>query len=60
MFISFQILVVFRNPKDVAASFFHFHNNAPSVPSYNSWEEFFSEFMNGRGTLCYPSIDLGV
>ncbi|XP_077200292.1 sulfotransferase 6B1-like isoform X2 [Paroedura picta] len=42
-----KILVVFRNPKDAAASFFHFHNNAPSVPSYNTWEEFFSEFMNG-------------
>nr|XP_056708860.1 sulfotransferase 6B1 [Euleptes europaea] len=43
-----KILVVFRNPKDTAASFFHFHNNAPSVPSYDSWEEFFSEFMNGK------------
>ncbi|KAM9273142.1 LOW QUALITY PROTEIN: sulfotransferase 6B1 [Cariama cristata] len=36
------------NPKDTAVSFFHFHNNVPSVPSYSSWDEFFSEFMHGR------------
>ncbi|XP_010180890.1 PREDICTED: sulfotransferase 6B1-like, partial [Mesitornis unicolor] len=43
-----QILVLFRNPKDTAVSFFHFHNSVPSIPSYSSWDEFFSEFMNGR------------
>nr|XP_038033508.1 sulfotransferase 6B1 isoform X2 [Anas platyrhynchos] len=43
-----KILVLFRNPKDTAVSFFHFHNNVPSVPSYSSWDEFFSEFMNGK------------
>ncbi|KGL80540.1 Sulfotransferase 6B1, partial [Tinamus guttatus] len=42
------ILVLFRNPKDTAVSFFHFHNNAPSIPNYSSWDEFFSEFMNGK------------
>ncbi|NXA32723.1 ST6B1 Sulfotransferase, partial [Eudromia elegans] len=42
------ILVLFRNPKDTAVSFFHFHNNMPSIPSYSSWDEFFSEFMNGK------------
>ncbi|KAF1509878.1 Sulfotransferase 6B1, partial [Eudyptula albosignata] len=43
-----KILVLLRNPKDTAVSFFHFHNNVPSVPSYSSWDEFFSEFMNGK------------
>ncbi|XP_009487255.2 sulfotransferase 6B1 [Pelecanus crispus] len=43
-----KILVLFRNPKDTAVSFFHFHNNVPSVPSYSSWDEFFSEFLNGK------------
>ncbi|OXB80296.1 UNVERIFIED_CONTAM: hypothetical protein H355_013694 [Colinus virginianus] len=43
-----KILVLFRNPKDTAVSFFHFHNNVPSIPSYSSWDEFFSEFMNGK------------
>ncbi|NXJ83793.1 ST6B1 Sulfotransferase, partial [Trogon melanurus] len=36
------------NPKGTDVSFFHFHNNAPSIPSYSSWDEFFSEFMNGK------------
>ncbi|XP_060611070.2 sulfotransferase 6B1 [Anolis sagrei] len=43
-----KVLVLFRNPKDTAASFFQFHNNVPSIPSYNSWEEFFQQFMNGQ------------
>ncbi|KAM9608400.1 sulfotransferase 6B1 [Morphnus guianensis] len=43
-----KILVLFRNPEDTAVSFFHFHNSVPRVPSYSSWDEFFSEFMNGK------------
>ncbi|CAM9876157.1 unnamed protein product [Bubo scandiacus] len=43
-----KILVLFRNLKDTAVSFFHFHNNVSSMPSYSSWDEFFSEFMNGK------------
>ncbi|NXW61817.1 ST6B1 Sulfotransferase, partial [Eurystomus gularis] len=43
-----KILVLFRNPKDTAVPFFHFHNNVPNIPSYSSWDEFFSEFMNGK------------
>ncbi|NXW23111.1 ST6B1 Sulfotransferase, partial [Circaetus pectoralis] len=43
-----KILVLFRNPKGTAVSFFHFHNSVPRVPSYSSWDEFFSEFMNGK------------
>ncbi|XP_029891913.1 sulfotransferase 6B1 isoform X3 [Aquila chrysaetos chrysaetos] len=44
----YQILVLFQNPKDTAVSFLHFHNSVPRVPSYSSWDEFFSEFMNGK------------
>ncbi|NXG80093.1 ST6B1 Sulfotransferase, partial [Baryphthengus martii] len=43
-----KILVLFRKPKDTAVSFFRFHNNVPNIPSYSSWDEFFSEFMNGK------------
>ncbi|XP_029891911.1 sulfotransferase 6B1 isoform X1 [Aquila chrysaetos chrysaetos] len=43
-----KILVLFQNPKDTAVSFLHFHNSVPRVPSYSSWDEFFSEFMNGK------------
>ncbi|XP_040849911.1 sulfotransferase 6B1 [Ochotona curzoniae] len=43
-----KILVIFRNPKDTAVSFFHFHNNVPDIPSYGSWDEFFRHFMKGE------------
>ncbi|XP_012509275.1 PREDICTED: sulfotransferase 6B1 isoform X1 [Propithecus coquereli] len=43
-----KILVIFRNPKDTAVSFFHFHNNVPDIPSYGSWDEFFRQFMKGQ------------
>ncbi|XP_057596730.1 sulfotransferase 6B1 isoform X2 [Hippopotamus amphibius kiboko] len=43
-----KILVIFRNPKDTAVSFFHFHNDVPDIPSYVSWDEFFRQFMKGQ------------
>uniref|UniRef100_G3U923 Sulfotransferase n=1 Tax=Loxodonta africana TaxID=9785 RepID=G3U923_LOXAF len=43
-----KILVLFRNPKDTAVSFFHFHNDVPDIPSYGSWDEFFRQFMKGQ------------
>ncbi|XP_074065818.1 sulfotransferase 6B1 [Macrotis lagotis] len=43
-----KILVMFRNPKDTATSFFHFHNDVPEIPSYGSWDDFFSYFMKGQ------------
>ncbi|XP_048660501.1 sulfotransferase 6B1 isoform X2 [Marmota marmota marmota] len=43
-----KILVIFRNPKDTAVSFFHFHNDVPDIPSYASWDEFFRQFMKGQ------------
>ncbi|XP_004627673.2 sulfotransferase 6B1 [Octodon degus] len=43
-----KILVMFRNPKDTAVSFFHFHNDVPDIPSYASWDEFLKQFMKGQ------------
>ncbi|CAO2604301.1 Sulfotransferase 6B1 [Lemmus lemmus] len=43
-----KILVIFRNPKDTAVSFFHFHNDVPEIPSYASWNEFFRQFIKGQ------------
>ncbi|NXE31621.1 ST6B1 Sulfotransferase, partial [Ptilorrhoa leucosticta] len=55
-----KIVVLFRNPKDTAVSFFHFHNNVPSVPSYSSRDEFFSGFMtdlySGWGSCFDPAV----
>ncbi|KAJ1204780.1 hypothetical protein NDU88_000218 [Pleurodeles waltl] len=43
-----KTLVVFRNPKDAAVSYFHFYHNNPGLPTYDSWDEFFECFMNGK------------
>uniref|UniRef100_A0A663MUK9 Sulfotransferase n=1 Tax=Athene cunicularia TaxID=194338 RepID=A0A663MUK9_ATHCN len=43
-----KILVLIRNPKDTAVSYYHFYNNMPVLPSFSSWDEYFSAFMNGK------------
>nr|XP_060609967.1 sulfotransferase 6B1-like [Anolis sagrei ordinatus] len=43
-----KILVIFRNPKDTAVSYYHFQNKNPLLPSVDSWDEFFQKFMNGE------------
>ncbi|MBN3312852.1 ST6B1 Sulfotransferase, partial [Atractosteus spatula] len=43
-----QVLVVFRNPKDTAVSFFHFTNGNPVLPTAESWDKFFSDFISGE------------
>ncbi|KAE8601661.1 hypothetical protein XENTR_v10013751 [Xenopus tropicalis] len=49
----FKTLVVFRNPKDTALSYFHFYNNNPALPTYSSWDTFFEDFM--AGNVCWGS-----
>lgn len=51
-----QILVIFRNPKDTAVSFYHFSNNNPVLPSGQSWDAFFSDFMSGDGEKKHAGI----
>ncbi|NWR94814.1 ST6B1 Sulfotransferase, partial [Furnarius figulus] len=43
-----KILVLVRNPKDTAVSYYHFCNKLPSLPSFASWDEYFADFMNGK------------
>ncbi|NWS82008.1 ST6B1 Sulfotransferase, partial [Toxostoma redivivum] len=43
-----KILVLVRNPKDTAVSYYHFSNNLPAMPSFPCWDEFFADFMNGK------------
>ncbi|XP_055783893.1 sulfotransferase 6B1-like [Salvelinus fontinalis] len=43
-----KMLVIFRNPKDTVVSFYHFSNKNPCLPTAESWDRFFSEFMSGK------------
>ncbi|NXA48017.1 ST6B1 Sulfotransferase, partial [Nothocercus julius] len=42
------ILLLLRNPKDVATSFYHFSNALSLLPSYESWDDFFIAFMTRK------------
>ncbi|XP_077198354.1 sulfotransferase 6B1-like [Paroedura picta] len=43
-----KILLLLRNPKDVATSFYHFSNELSPLPSYSSWDDYFKAFMTGQ------------
>ncbi|XP_066479048.1 sulfotransferase 6B1-like [Tiliqua scincoides] len=43
-----KILLLIRNPKDVATSFFHFSNTFTAYPPYDTFGEFFSALMIGK------------
>ncbi|NXG42311.1 ST6B1 Sulfotransferase, partial [Psilopogon haemacephalus] len=45
-----KILLLLRNPKDTAVSYYHFYNDMPVLPSFASWDEYFPAFMNGKLT----------
>ncbi|KAJ8361354.1 hypothetical protein SKAU_G00178790 [Synaphobranchus kaupii] len=42
-----KTLVIFRNPKDTAVSFYHFSEKNPVLPTPESWDKFYTEFMSG-------------
>ncbi|NWT63310.1 ST6B1 Sulfotransferase, partial [Erythrocercus mccallii] len=42
------ILLLIRNPKDVATSFYHFSNGLATLPSYETWDDFFRDFMTKK------------
>uniref|UniRef100_A0A8V0XYL6 Sulfotransferase n=1 Tax=Gallus gallus TaxID=9031 RepID=A0A8V0XYL6_CHICK len=44
----FEILLLLRNPKDTAVSYYHFYNNMPVLPSFATWDEYFAAFMSGK------------
>uniref|UniRef100_A0AAR2J4X9 Sulfotransferase n=1 Tax=Pygocentrus nattereri TaxID=42514 RepID=A0AAR2J4X9_PYGNA len=43
-----KMLVVFRNPKDTMVSFYHFSNKNPVLPTAESWDRFYADFMSGE------------
>ncbi|NXN93700.1 ST6B1 Sulfotransferase, partial [Rhinopomastus cyanomelas] len=42
------ILLLLRNPKDVATSFYHFSKAMSPLPSYEKWDDFFAAFMTKK------------
>ncbi|XP_063306456.1 sulfotransferase 6B1-like [Pelobates fuscus] len=48
-----KILLILRNPKDTAASYYHFSNTNPVLPSFESWDLFFKAYMEGK--VCFGS-----
>ncbi|NWW90946.1 ST6B1 Sulfotransferase, partial [Rhynochetos jubatus] len=42
------ILLLIRNPKDLATSFYHFSNSLSLLPSYETWNDFFTAFMTKK------------
>ncbi|NXT21231.1 ST6B1 Sulfotransferase, partial [Syrrhaptes paradoxus] len=48
------ILLLIRNPKDLATSFYHYCNDISTVPSYEIWDDFFVAFMTKKMSWgCY-------
>ncbi|XP_073483899.1 sulfotransferase 6B1-like [Aquarana catesbeiana] len=43
-----KMLLILRNPKDTAVSFYHFSNKNPVLPTYESWDLFFKDFITGN------------
>ncbi|KAK9411743.1 sulfotransferase 6B1-like [Crotalus adamanteus] len=43
-----KMLVLFRNPKDTAVSFFHFAKGIKMSPEQETWDEFFENFVTGK------------
>ncbi|KAM3856408.1 sulfotransferase 6B1-like [Vipera latastei] len=43
-----KMLVLFRNPKDTAVSFFHFAKGIKITSDQQTWDEFFEDFITGK------------
>ncbi|KAG2468621.1 IMA5 protein, partial [Polypterus senegalus] len=43
-----KVIYLARNPKDVAVSFYHFHNYSKTLENQNSFDEFFYKFLTGE------------
>ncbi|XP_041479021.1 sulfotransferase 1C2-like [Lytechinus variegatus] len=43
-----KVIYIARNPKDTAVSYYHFCRFIPGLPTYESWDVFFEEFLANR------------
>ena len=44
-----QIIYVMRNPKDVCVSYYHFSKALANLETPSSFEQFFEDFLVGKG-----------
>ena len=51
-----KVIYVARNPKDVAVSYYYFCNCTVHLPSYDSWDVFFEEFIRDRGVCTVSTM----
>ncbi|ETE62409.1 Sulfotransferase 6B1, partial [Ophiophagus hannah] len=45
-----KILVLLRNPKDTAVSFFHFSKGIKMISDQETWDEYFEAFITGKAS----------
>ncbi|XP_066279595.1 sulfotransferase 6B1-like [Branchiostoma lanceolatum] len=43
-----RVIVVMRNPKDVAVSYYNFERHNPFSQSQDSWDDFYRQFLDGK------------
>jgi len=42
-----KVVLMLRNPKDIAVSFYHHHKNAIAFNNQQTWDEYFNSFVKG-------------
>ncbi|XP_044519100.1 sulfotransferase 2A1-like [Gracilinanus agilis] len=43
-----RVVFLVRNPKDVLVSYYHYHKFAKFLPNFNSFDDFFHQFVEGK------------
>lgn len=54
MIVSLLVIYIGRNPKDVACSFYHFHNVNRLLEDKEDFNTFLEEFLEGKGGYVFP------